>query len=139
MVVLIFAIRSNAKNSFQAAYCILIIAAICAGIAYGTGESAEETVEHIAGVSETSIESHEEVAQYALGSFIVLGVLAAVGLYVSFFKENQQVKWGALMLIASLFSFSVIARTAWLGGKIRHTELSQTQAQNQMPEADDED
>jgi peptidoglycan/LPS O-acetylase OafA/YrhL len=124
MIVLIFAIRSNAKSTFHAAYVVLIISASSAGIAYYTGESAEETVEDVAGVSEASIEPHEEAAAYALGSFIALGVLAAVGFYISVAKENLQPKWGMFMLVLCLVSFGIIARTAWLGGKIRHTEVS---------------
>lgn len=126
MVVLILALRSNSKSTFQAAYMLLIIAAISAGIAYATGEGAEETVEGIAGVSERSIEQHEESAAYALASFIGLGVLAITGIYMSSTKEELQTKWGMFMLVLCLVSFGIVARTAFLGGKIRHTEVADT-------------
>ena len=131
MIVLIFAIRSDSKSTYYAAYTLFIIAAVGAIIAYSTGESAEETVEGIAGVSESIIEEHEEAAGFALGSFIVLGVLAVAGVFISIMKEALQRKWGMLILVVSLLSFVIVSRTALLGGEIRHTEITRNAAQNQ--------
>ena len=137
MVILIFALRSKSKSTFHAAYAVLIIAAMSAGIAYVTGESAEETVEGITGVSENSIDPHEESATYALVSFIALGLLAVVGIYISSAKEALQTKWGVFMLVFCLISFGIVARTALMGGKIRHTEVSGGAIQNQAQEGEE--
>lgn len=139
MVVLFFAIRSDSRVTYYAAYTIFIIAAIGAIIAYSTGESAEESVEGIAGVTESAIESHEEAAGFALGSFIGLGVLAIAGAYISMMKEHLQRKWGMVILVASLLSFVIVSRTALLGGKIRHTELTGAAVQTQAGEEGEED
>jgi len=139
MIVIIFAIRSDSKSTYYAAYTIFIIAAVGAIIAYSTGESAEETVEGIAGITESTIEEHEEAAAFALGSFIVLGVLAFVGVYISMMSEALQRKWGMLILVVSLLSFVIVSRTALLGGEIRHTELVDGATQDQSQETEDEE
>lgn len=141
MVVLVFAIRSESKSTYHAAYAIFLIAAIGAVIAYSTGESAEETVEGIAGVSESTIEPHEEAAELALISFILLGMLSLAGIFISLMKEALQRKWGFVMLVAGLLSFVLVSRTALLGGKIRHTEVAgnavQSQNEGEQEEEDD--
>jgi uncharacterized membrane protein len=124
IVVLLFAIRSKSSSTYYAAYTVLIIAAVGAVIAYSTGESAEESVEGMAGVTESTIELHEDSAPYALGSFILLGVLSLAGVYLTYKSESLQPKWNIIILIVGLISFIAVSRTAWLGGKIRHTEIS---------------
>jgi uncharacterized membrane protein len=131
MVVMAFALRSDSKSTYHAAYTIFLMAAIGAIIAFNTGESAEETVEGIAGVSESAIEPHEEAAEGALISFIVLGLLSLVGIFISMMKEIFQRKWGLLILAVSLVAFVLVSRTALLGGKIRHTEVTDNAAQLQ--------
>ena len=124
ILVLIFAIRSKSTSTYYAAYTVLIISALGAVVAYNTGESAEESVEGIVVVAESAIESHEDAAAYALGAFIVLGVLSLAGVYLTYVNGSPQPKWSVFILVVGLFSFIVVSRTAWLGGKIRHTEIS---------------
>ena len=47
---------------------------------YFTGEPAEKLVEHLPGVGESLIESHEGAAQYSLALTLIVGVSAIVGL-----------------------------------------------------------
>jgi uncharacterized membrane protein len=106
-----------------AAYYVLILAAIGAGIAYLTGEAAEETVEHIQGVAENMIDAHEDFALYALISLILLGVASIGGLLLTF-KASAMTRTAAMViLLISLVSFGLVARTGYLGGQIRHTEI----------------
>ena len=142
IIVLVFAIRSKSSSTYYAAYMVLIIAAVGAVIAYSTGESAEESVEGIVGVTESTIELHEDSAPYALGSFILLGVLSLVGVYLTYKKESMQPKWNIFILVVGLISFIAVSRTAWLGGEIRHTEISSDTAVSQgtlEAEEDDDD
>jgi hypothetical protein len=124
IVVLLFAIFTNTTNTYYAAYAILIISVIGGIIAYVTGESAEETVEGIAGVAESAIESHEDSALLTIVSFSALGILSLTGAIVGYLKNPLQRTLGITVLVISVISFSFAARTAWLGGKIRHTEIS---------------
>ena len=65
-LVLIYGLFTNSTQTKIASFLLFIISAIGAGIAYLTGEGAEEAVEHIQGVSENIIEQHEDAAMFAL-------------------------------------------------------------------------
>lgn len=107
-----------------ASYTIFIISSIGAGIAYLTGEAAEETVENIQGVVEASIKQHEEFALFALISLIILGVASILGLFLTLKKSPLTRTVAFIILLISLISFGLVARTGFLGGQIRHTEIS---------------
>ena len=64
-LVLAFGLWKNSSSTITAAYGVLVLAAIGAGVAYLTGEGAEEAVEHLPGVLESRIEPHEDFAVYA--------------------------------------------------------------------------
>ena len=115
-------VKSNQTKN--AAYFIFIISAIGAAIAYFTGEGAEEAVEKIQGVSENIIELHEDAAMYALISLIALGVMSVVALLASRFRASLIKSTSIVVLIISLASFGLVARTGYLGGQIRHTEIT---------------
>ena len=116
-------------KSFQtkmAAYNVLVISSIAAVITYLTGEAAEETVENIQGISKSMLEQHEDASVYALVSLIILGVASLAGLYFTSKKSpfTRGLAWVTLFI--SLVSFSIIMRTGYLGGQIRHTEVNST-------------
>jgi uncharacterized membrane protein len=121
--VLIHGIWRKSNSTLIAAYNILIVSAIGAGIAYATGEGAEETVEHLQGISKNVIEEHAESALISLIALIVIGAIAMTGLFVTL-KSSSQIRPVALVaLTAALVGFGLIARTGYLGGQIRHTEI----------------
>jgi uncharacterized membrane protein len=109
-----------------AAYYILILSAIGAGIAYLTGEGAEETIENIQGIIKSNIEAHEEFALFAIISLISLGVLSLLALFFAWNKSPLIRPLNIVILILSGISFILVSRTAYLGGQIRHTELNPT-------------
>src|SRR5690606_8918298 len=83
----------------------------------------EETVESIQGISEAAIEQHEDFALFALISIIVLGLISLVGIYLSSKKSPNSSLLAKIILVLSLISFIIFARTGYLGGQIRHTEI----------------
>ena len=90
---------------------------------YLTGEEAEETVEHITGVSETIIENHEELAEVAIVLMGLLGVLSIIGLF-ALLKEHVYARTIVVItFIVSLITFGVFAQVGNLGGQIRHSEI----------------
>lgn len=121
--VLIHGIWRKSNATLIAAYNVLIIAAIGAGIAYATGEGAEETVEHLQGISKNVIEEHAESALISLIGLIVIGMIAMIGLFVTLKSTSLTRPVALLALTASLVGFGLIARTGFLGGQIRHTEI----------------
>jgi hypothetical protein len=91
--VLVHGLWTRTNQTKIAAYNLLIISAIGAGIAYLTGEAAEESVEHIQGVVEATIKTHEEFALFALISLITLGVASILGLFLTIRKSPWTRYW----------------------------------------------
>lgn len=130
MLILIFAMWRKSATTKMAAYGMFVIAAIGAGIAYATGEGAEEKVEDLPGVMESIIGQHEEFAMYALISMIVLGAVSLLAMVLNG-RANIFSKTSAiLVLFLSLVSFVLVAKTGQLGGQIRHTEVRSGALQN---------
>jgi uncharacterized membrane protein len=141
-LVLGYGIRSVNSHTKMAAYYLFVLSALGAGVAYLTGESAEEGVENIAGINETIIGQHEDFAMYALISLIALGVLSLGAIVVNFTKRSIGPALSYFVLFVSLVSFALVARTGYLGGQIRHTEIGTAAAQSvggEQGEGQDED
>jgi uncharacterized membrane protein len=122
-LVLAHGIRTSSNQTKIAAYYLFVLSSVGAVVAYLTGESAEESVENLQGVLEANIKAHETFALYALVGLIALGVSAIVGLIVTFRQSVYTRTVSFMILVLSLSSFVLVARTGYLGGQIRHTEL----------------
>ena len=129
-LVLVYGLWTKSNHTKNAAYFIFIISSIGAGIAYLTGEGAEHAVKHLPGVTKNLIEIHEDAAMYALISLIVLGAMSLIALFISRYKVSLIKSTSTVILIFSLISFGLVARTGYLGGQIRHTEISNNAIQN---------
>lgn len=139
-LVLAYGLWSKSSDTKIAAYFLFIISSIGAGISYLTGEAAEETVENIQGVVEANIKTHEEFALFALISLIILGVASIFGLFLTFRKSPLTRTIAFVILFISFISFGLVARTGYLGGQIRHTEITNgptAPAENSENESDD--
>ena len=140
-LVLAHGLWTKSNQTKMAAYNLFIISSIGAGIAYLTGEAAEERVENIQGVVEATIKQHEEFALFALVSLIVLGVGSIIGLFLTLRKSKLITTIAFVILAISLISFGLVARTGYLGGQIRHTEINSSNNPNSTPienEGDDD-
>ena len=102
---------------------IFVLSAIAAIPVYFTGESAEERVEDLAGVSESIIERHEESAQLALAIVEGLGLVALGGLLRFRYATSIPTVYTVAVICLALSASGVIGWTANLGGQIRHTEI----------------
>ena len=122
-MVLIYGLYKNSHQTVLAAYLVLVIASLGGLISYLTGEPAEETVEKIHGISKSVIDSHEESAEIAIISLAILGIFSLFVLVfnVKLIAFKRQI---ALVILAfSIICFGLVARTGYLGGQIRHTEI----------------
>ena len=93
-----------------------------------TGEPAEESVEELAGVSEALIHEHEEAAELAIWLMEALGLLSILSLVLSKVKPNSARAAYLVSTLLSLAVFGAMARTGYLGGQIRHSEIRSGQA-----------
>jgi uncharacterized membrane protein len=101
---------------------LFAILAVVALATFLTGEPAEEAVEGLAGVTEGSIERHEEAVLLATIALGVLGTLS-LGALVWLRRRPLTRRVMALLLVVALVPAAAMAWTANLGGQIRHSEL----------------
>lgn len=115
-------LRKSEELKFGAAI-LFIIGAIMFFPAKETGGGAAGIVKKIATVDKAAIKEHAAASKWVMPFSTALGVLSLLALIMSR-KTKAMPKWASiLMLVLSLFTFSILARTAYLGGFIRHTEI----------------
>lgn len=133
-LVLLYGIIRKEKQVKFVALSIIIIATVGALISFQTGESAEETVEHISGVTHAVVEEHEESAEVTIVFFYALGLLSLAALFLETRKKNLANRISILVLVLAALAFYFVMQTAALGGKIRHTEIQDRAALHPSPE-----
>ena len=102
----------------------LVLLGLVAIPVYLTGEPAAGLLERMPGVAKAAIETHEDSAALALIAMEVLGALALVGL-VFFRRAPQMPRWFfTVSLLLAIVVAGLMARTANLGGLIRHSEVT---------------
>ncbi len=120
---LLWSIVRKSSEMRWAAILLFIFAAIMGWISSETGESAEEVVEHLPGVTEAFIHAHEEAAEFAniLAAITAFGAVLLAGFSL---KKPKLVQVGQyILLILAALTSTAMLRTANLGGQIRHTEI----------------
>lgn len=126
LLVLLIGLFSKSDAVKRTAFFLFIVGAIATFPAFESGEEAEETVEHMAGVSHDLIHEHEEKAElFAILSY-VLGGLSLVGLWANWKKKKFA---ETLTFVVALFSVAVLyvaKETGTTGGEIRHPEIRST-------------
>ncbi len=130
-------ITKELKIKILSAYIIAAMALLAVPV-YLTGEPAEETVEHISGISEINIELHEEAAEFAIVLMSITGLLALITIIITKKIPAQIHKSFFVLIVFSFFSFAAMARVGYLGGKIRHTELYESVLSKTPPSNIDE-
>lgn len=124
IVVLLYGLIRKSNDTKVLGALLILTMAIISVIVMETGEAAEEVVEKIPGISEATMEAHEDAAKIANGILIASGVLALISLVFHFLKKNAVAIAMSATLFLSTVAFGFMAYTGYLGGKIRHTELS---------------
>lgn len=130
IVVLFYGLIRKSTDTKVLGALMILAMAIISVVVMETGEAAEDVVEKIPGISEAAMEAHEDAAKIANGILIASGVLALIGLALQFFKKSAVTIAMSATLVLSSVAFGFMAYTGYLGGKIRHTEIS---ASNSVP------
>ncbi len=107
----------------QAALGALVLSGLAAGLAYLTGEGAEEAIERTVGAGKPYLERHEEAGMVGLVAAGVVGVLALIALVGG--RQNRPLSRGVLIvnLGLALAASGALAWVANLGGQIGHPEI----------------
>ena len=122
-LLLAFGLVKKSEEIKRVSLGIFFIIAVAALPVYFTGEPAEEIVEHLPGVDEPILEEHEESALISLIAVGILGIFALGALWR--YRRADAVPKRLIIagLIISIVVCGLMAWTADLGGKIRHSEI----------------
>ncbi len=114
-----YALLRKNDEFIKASLVFMVLIAVLALAAYLTGEPAEKVVEHLPGVTEALIESHEDAGKFALITAGLTGVASLAALFLS-----SRVKILPVIVLAlALLTTGMMAWVGNLGGQIRHTEI----------------
>ena len=123
ILALLLALRRGSGELKRFALVVFAVVGLASVPAYFSGQEAEEIVETLPGVEHDRIEEHEESGRIAAIAAGVLGLLA-VALLWSFRSPRSLPGWAVgTTLVLSLVVAAALARTALLGGEIRHEEI----------------
>ena len=102
---------------------LIIATSVFAGIAFLTGEPAEEVLEKWPSFSKELVHEHEEAGEAALIISIAAGVFAIATVILN--KKRSSIAHYAFLLSLAIATLSVFAflRTGHLGGIIKHEEI----------------
>lgn len=132
IAILIYGLFSKNLEIQKVALVTFVLMSIATIPVFLTGGEAEETVEHIAGVSEQIIEDHEELAEKAIWLMGSLGVLSLIGFYAMIKKRSFAKTVTIITLVISLGTFGIFAQVGNLGGQIRHSEIRSDSNQSKV-------
>ena len=129
--ILIYSQIVKDNSAAKIAFLTLILMSLLTIPVFLTGEGAEESVEHLAGVSENLIEEHEDLAAKAIWFMAVLGVFSFAGLFSIYKKMTFSKVLNPVLLVIALVTCGLFVKVGNLGGQIRHSEIRNTGSNGQ--------
>ena len=103
---------------------IFVIIALLSLEVYITGKAAQQTLAETPGVSEMSMERHQDAALLALVFMELTGAVAWLGLW-EFRRYSRPAAWNSpAILLLGFLTFALMARAANMGGEIRHPDIT---------------
>ena len=106
----------------------IVFASVMAVVADLTGDPAKDALRNLAGISESLVNRHEDIASVSLFLMIPSGLLAVLTIY-SIIKKERSVKFLTIItLVLSLVSCVVMGYVGHTGGQIKHDEFRRTSA-----------
>ncbi|MEY4386214.1 MAG: hypothetical protein RLY20_1497 [Verrucomicrobiota bacterium] len=123
LLLLTWAFIKNTDESKRIALAAVVILALVSIPAFLTGEPSERFLKGLPGISKRWMSSHEEMAENAMKTAVIAGVLALAAL-VYFRKARSIPRWAmAVVLAATVAVAGSMSITARHGGKIHHPEI----------------
>ncbi len=104
-------------------FILFAVAALFTIAAMSTGDGVEEAVEHLQGVTENNIETHEHSAEtFAIFSYI-LAIISLIALWANSTAKNFNKILHFIVMIFSIITLFFAQQAGSSGGEIRHTEI----------------
>jgi len=129
-LVLLMGFIFKSEDVKRVSYILFIIASLTTFLSFISGEGAEKVLEHVAGIEEHYIETHEQMAKIFSPFMYLLGLVSIASLYFSFKgKGKVPTILGIITLILSLVVLPIGGLVANTGGQIRHTEIRKSTTQ----------
>ena len=126
LLVMIIGLTFKSASIQRTSYFIYILGALFTIPAFATGEGAEETIEHLPGVTERLIKIHEEAAEiFAVCSYL-LGSISLMGLWASWKQKYFANYIIYLVLAVTVVVLFFAKQTGTTGGEIRHPEIGKS-------------
>jgi|LauGreDrversion4_2_1035121.scaffolds.fasta_scaffold42464_5 uncharacterized membrane protein len=125
---LLFALFRKQEPVASVALWLYVGASLCSIPAFLIGEEAEEIVEDLPGISEETLEDHEEAADVAFWLTLVVGATAASGILLEKKAPRFLQPTLKLLVVTGAVASASLTHTAYKGGKIRHPEAYGTLA-----------
>ena len=106
----------------RTAFVVLIFTALAAVVAFLTGDPAQHAIRGFPGVVRSMVRDHEEMGE---SSFIVASIVGVLALAALVRWRDRTVPRAAtlVLLLGNVVVAGMMAYTALLGGRIRHTEV----------------
>jgi uncharacterized membrane protein len=117
------AVLRNNDDLRRASLAIFFGLAVVTLPTYMSGNAAKMEIENLPGISKGIIEAHEDAAVL---SFIVMELTGAVAWLAlwQLRRLSRPLRWQSpVILLLSMLAFALMARTANIGGEIRHPEI----------------
>jgi uncharacterized membrane protein len=131
LAIMLFGLYRGSEDLKKAAAWMFVASGGFAAIAFVSGNmAAPGLMALVPGVSVPDMMVHQQAAQFALGGSVLLALICLGGLFV-FRGKMLPVRIAVVILLVAVWLSSVMGRTAYLGGKIRHTEIIPAEQQNQ--------
>jgi hypothetical protein len=102
---------------------VALLAGLSVYPAYFTGEEAHEQVEDYPGFDHDATHEHEEAAEFSLIVLLASAGAAGVALFLGRGDRTEPGWARGAVLLGLVASTATVARTAWIGGEIRHEEI----------------
>lgn len=122
----------KSQDLIKAAYLASIVVALITVFVWKTGGPAAHALRPYPVVEGPDIHTHAEAADFGLWSSEIVGALSLIGWWLAR-GDRRSTRWPWLVLVAALWSSTVLARVAHLGGLIRHPEIKSAQATQASP------
>lgn len=124
LIVLLIGVIKKTNFNNCTAYILIIIASIGGIIANISGENAEHLIKTADYYDKFLMHEHEEAAEFAMITTFLLLFLSLLGIWLNFKENKYAPRFNYFMIVLAFWALTVYSRTAYLGGKIRHTELN---------------
>jgi hypothetical protein len=123
LVVLVTGMAMGNSSVKRTGFSLLILTSLFTLPAFFTGEGAEEIVERLPGMTKNIIHEHEEMAELSLWLAEIMGIIAAIALFMDIKIHPFSKFFTIAALSANIICLGSMVKTGNSGGEIRRPEI----------------